>query len=780
MTSKTILTAILAQALCGALAFGGITMVRNGQAVGKIVLGEGASPSEQWAATELTNHFAQMSGAIVEIVTAPATLPKTAIILGDNALSQSLGVKIDPAKLGNDGHVFKTAGKRLVIAGSAKCGTLYGVYGLLDRLGCRWWYPGESTVPAMKTIKLPKLNLTDIPALDYRDLLYSETSSDSDKAKLWRARNRMNGGMFKKQEDRFGGQLKHKRFTHSYWDLIGHKNVAGLLKEHPEYFALTKYGKRSKTQPCFSSEEMVKLMAKGTIKAYEEHPEWLHHTIGQEDNYDYCTCDGCKKLFDEHGGSGMQLHFALRVAKIVREKHPDIPLNVPAYTWTRTPPKSDIKPDGKMSISLGAIECSFARPMEEGVPHWNADVAADLQGWAELASRVNIWTYSTSFKHYMLPFPNYYTTASNVRFYVKNKVKGLIAQGSHTTINGSLAPLDIWLWGKLMWNPNQDERALVQEFTDGYFGPAGKHILAYLNDLHASMLDTNSELYIRMNKATGPNYPLFTADLVEKTERHFLKALEAVKDDPVLSKRVQIAHLPMQYVVLKRFRQLWPTVAKTRPDITPAGYCEEFATLVKEAKIRNIADHMTSEHFCEWAKDYGKMLAADPLADLPEELKDADMSKVIFLQAAQWDAHHRFLKKSETATDGWVLDVFSPGWAHQHQMHAPFSYETGKVYDIYARARITADESLKPGDIVLNVGLAITGDNNKRRRVNITAADADGTFKTFHVGRFTGFEHDVESLTHNDGTLWTALNGSTSKKVSGAELDCIWLVEKGE
>lgn len=775
---KVTLTILMAHGLCCALVYGGGTMVHNGEPVGKIVLQANASPSEKWAATELVDHFKQMSGAEVEIVTAPEVLPENAILLGNGKAAKSLGVKTDSEVLGVDGHVFKTVGNRLVIAGSAKCGTLYGVYGLLDRLGCRWWYPGESTVPTMKTIELPELNLTDIPALDYRDLLYGETSSSSDKAKLWRARNRMNGGMFKTQEEKYGGQLKHKRFTHSYWDLIGHKNVAGLLKEHPEYFALTKYGRRSKTQPCFSSEEMVKRMAEGTIKAYEANPEWLHHTIGQEDNYDYCRCDGCKALFEEHGGSGMQLHFALRVAKIVREKYPDIPLNVPAYTWTRTPPKSDITPADNMAISLGAIECSFARPIEEGVPHWNAEVAADLQGWSKLASRVNIWTYSTSFKHYLIPFPNYYTTGPNVRFFVRNKVKGMIAQGSHTTVHGSLAPLDIWLWGKLMWNPEQDERALVKEFVDGYYGPASKHILGYLNDLHASMIDSGSELYIRMNKATGPSYPLFTAELVEKTEQHFLKAAEAVKDDPVLLKRIQIAHLPMQYVVLKRFRQLWPTVAKANPGLTPAEYCKLFSTLVPAIGMRNIADHMTSEHFCKWAVDYGKMMTKDPKADLPEELKEADLSKVIFLQAAQWDAHQRFLKTNENATDGWVLDVFSHGWAHQHQMRSPFSYKEGKVYDIYARARATADETLKPEDVVLNIGLAITGDNSKRQRVNITAADADGTFKTFHVGRFTGFEHDVESLTHNDGTLWTARNSKTGKQVSDAELDCVWLVEK--
>jgi len=526
MNMKTMMVILMAQGLFYSSTLAGPVMVREGHAVGKIVLDKNASASEQWAATELANHFKQMSGAEVEIVTAPDPLPDTAIILGDGEVAKSMGVETNPEALGTDGYVLKTVGNRLVIAGGKIRGTLYGTYEVLAQLGCRWWYPGESTIPTRKTITLPVLDVVEVPTLDYRDLLYGETSRDSDEAMLWRARNRMNGGMFKTQKEKYGGQVSHKRFTHSYWDLVPPKKYFGA---HPEYFGIReKTGKRATRQPCFSSPEMVQLMAEATIKAYEEHPDWLHHTIGQEDNYDHCVCEGCKALVEKYGGSGAQLDFANRIAQIVRKTHPDIPLNVPAYTWTRTPPKGGIKPGEKMSISLSNIECSFARPIVDKTPDWNADWSKDLEGWSKLTDRLNIWTYSTSFRHYLVPFPNYYTTGPNLRLYAKNNVKGVMAQGSHTTVNGAFAALDIWLWSRLMWNPEQDERALVKEFTDGYYGPAGEHILGYLNDLHTAMLETGSELYIRMNKATGPVYPLFTPALVERTERHFAQAVEAM------------------------------------------------------------------------------------------------------------------------------------------------------------------------------------------------------------------------------------------------------------
>lgn len=54
----------------------------------------------------------------------------------------------------------------------------------------------------------------------------------------------------------------------------------------------------------------------------------------------------------------------------------------------------------------------------------------------------------------------------------------------------------------------------------------------------------------------------------------------------------------------------------------------------------------------------------------------------------------------------------------------------------------------------------------------------DGTFQTYYIGEFTGIEHTDNLRMHNDGSIWTARSGSTAKKVSDVELDCVWLVEK--
>ncbi len=55
-------------------------------------------------------------------------------------------------------------------------------------------------------------------------------------------------------------------------------------------------------------------------------------------------------------------------------------------------------------------------------------------------------------------------------------------------------------------------------------------------------------------------------ELVRQSEQPFAGALELVQDDPVLLRRVKIAHLRMQYLVIKRALKLWPAVQQAIPD----------------------------------------------------------------------------------------------------------------------------------------------------------------------------------------------------------------------
>ena len=179
------------------------TLVAEGKSDYVIVVGKDASPSEKFAAEELAAHVKLISGAELPVRGEGGALPEKAIVLGFGPSAESLGVKVDDT-LGTDGFLIRTIGQRLVIAGGRPRGTMYGVYTLLERLGCRWWTPSESTIPRMPTIRIEPLDLREVPALEYRDMFYSEREAKG--FQLWCARNKVNGMAWRDANETLGGR----------------------------------------------------------------------------------------------------------------------------------------------------------------------------------------------------------------------------------------------------------------------------------------------------------------------------------------------------------------------------------------------------------------------------------------------------------------------------------------------------------------------------------------------------------------------------------------------
>jgi len=736
-----------------------VVLVDNGKARAAIILAKSASASEQWAAQDLASHLKRISGADITIVSEAKPLPATAIVLGDGDAARSLGVTIDRDRLAPEGFVIRAVGERVVIAGGRERGTLYGVYSLLESLGCRWWYPGASTIPSLRTVSIPDTDVTELPALEYRDVLYGEMD-DSDAAQLWRVRNKINGGFYKRMPAKYGGAYAFMQLVHSYGRLAPANKY---FADHPEYFAL-KRGKRVNSQPCFSSEGMVKVMTEAILRERAAHPAYRHFTIGQNDNNNYCECEGCQQLAKQYGLSGMQIDFAQRIARRVRESYPDIRINVPAYSWSRQPPLGGKLPDRGMSITLCSIECNFGQPLIEGYPEVNAAFKRDIEDWSAIADKLLIWNYTTNFKHFELPYPNYYSLVPNVKFYVENKVKGIMHQGTHTSAYGQFAPLNMWVLARAMWNPKQDGRQLVAEFMHGFYGPAGEHVLAYANALDRAKEHLRRPLFCHWSRATYMHDAYLSPELVETAERHFVAARSAVKGKADLLRRVRIAHLPIQYLVAKRPESLWPAVKRARPGADWQSYCEALVSAGREAGIRQVAERDSAQFFYEWLSDYGAQKKRDWHADLPSELKSVARSKFRFIQAAQFTGQMRFLQRSTGATDAWAQKVISHGWSIQHRLGPPYDYIPGNRYALYARVRARATDPTRDG-LAMQTGFYVKGARGARG--GLAMAAADGSWKTVNCGEFLA--------PPEGGSFFVCLDSRTKEDVRDAEIDAIWI-----
>jgi hypothetical protein len=110
-----------------------------------------------------------------------------------------------------------------------------------------------------------------------------------------------------------------------------------------------------------------------------------------------------------------------------------------------------------------------------------------------------------------------------------------------------MAEMHAWVQSQLLWNPKQDDRKLMREFLDGYFGKAAKPIQQYLDLMAAAAKDFDMVIW------TGPDAPFFSLDTMLKAEQLWKNAEQAVAGDKDLTWRVRIGHLPVKYVFLSRW-----------------------------------------------------------------------------------------------------------------------------------------------------------------------------------------------------------------------------------
>lgn len=522
-----------------------LVLAEGGQSPYVIVIAEKASPSERYAAEELQKFVNEMTGVSLPVVVDTEAAREEEILLGANRRLESLGVEIPWDRLGAEGYVLRTVGKKLVIAGSKVRGTLYGVYSLLeDHLGCRWFAPGVSRIPKCDRLVIPPLDEIKVPVLEYREV-FTYDCFDGD----WAARNRVNSSAAR-LEEKHGGKVRFGRgfFVHTFERLVP---PAKYFDQHPEYFSLVK-GKRLKdrSQLCCTNEDVIRLCTEGILKAIAADPEAFVWSVSQNDWYNYCECENCQALArQEESQMGPVLYLVNRVAEEVEKHYPDKAIETLAYQWTRKPPKT-LRPRPNVIIRLCSIECCFSHPLATCDSRVNQEFRRDAEGWAKIAPRLWVWDYVTDFAHYLLPFPNQRVRRANIRFFVEHNVRGIFEQDTYDTPHSELAALGGYLTAKFLWNPDYDEEQALSEFLEGYYGPAASPIREYLDLIHDYVEKNN----IHVNIWVGPNSPHLTDELLLAADRLWEEAEKLTAEHPDFHRRVVLSRMSVDYAIVERAR----------------------------------------------------------------------------------------------------------------------------------------------------------------------------------------------------------------------------------
>lgn len=704
-----------------------LTLSSDGKSDYVIVLPAKPSAVERTAAQELQQYLAEMSGATLPVV-AETEVPEAArrLVVGDSSLTRKLLPGFDPTQLAPDAIVIKSVGHDLVLVGHPRRGTLYAVYTLLeDVLGVRWWTQTETRIPKRPTVSLPAMDVAYAPVVEDRATRYLElsdgcftnhslvTEDEQRRMGIFSARLKLNGHDHYCIPEEYGGRNLLLGWVHTFSEIEPLLPPSQYFKEHPEWYALVDGERKSHgTQLCLTNDQMRRELTRRALERLRENPGATMISISQNDNNNHCECPKCLAVEQrEESPAGLLIEFVNAVAVDIEKEFPGVLVETLAYRYTRRPPKT-ARPRHNVIVRLCTIECDFSEPLASGED--NKAFRDDIEAWGRISPQLYIWNYVTNFRNYLIPHPNWHVLAPNLRYFIDHKAIGIFEQGDSGCRVGDFVRLRAWLLAHLLWKPEADEKKLVDEFLDGYYGAAGPYLGEYLEliseagqrkdiDLRCYMTDTRSWL---------------TLEDLNRAMRLFDRALEAVADDPGLSDRVRRERLLLDHVWLRQYESLRREARRKGVEFLgpedPGEALQEF----RELLVRHRAGEYRQGR--RVPEDFGSDFAVFarkriPPGDTPESCKGLAKEDWIDLQEADYIPRSRpdlfSIEKDEAASNGLTRRMPNTHtiWACHSYPLGDYGVSEGSRWQVCMRLRCDATTDQGPA-----MTIGIYDDANRR------------------------------------------------------------------
>ena len=503
----------------------------------RIVIRRGCPISLVHAAEELRVYLNRITGAPFSIVCDDAKETEFEILVGKSSRFNENGYGIDFQALGEDAYRILTFGTKLIIAGNDMRGCLNGVYGFLeDFCGCRFFCEDEIHVPKRDTFFLPDIDETSAPAFEYRDSYFRPYNDNENQSRL-RCNSFTLGELY-------GWGIIFKPFVHTFNQIIPptDENFAA----HPEYFSELN-GKRTKdwSQLCLSNPEVLEIAKKKVREWIRENPETRVVSVSQNDWANGCTCEKCREI-DEYEGSqsGTLIRFINAIADSIKDEFPDVSIDTLSYLHTDKPP-AHVRPRPNVIVRLAPLGMCTSHPIEDCDCDYCVKLREKIQNWAAICDRLYIWDYTVNFHHTLAPYPNFHVLQPNIRYYLKNNVRGIFSEGNNSPrLGGEFNNLKQYIIAHLMWDPDFDVDHGVREFINAYYRSSAADVYDYFKLIHTLNFP---DVHRRVGSLPAESYDF--PEVWEKADKILTRA-ERLADDAVTLERVRRLHLSTRYVVL--------------------------------------------------------------------------------------------------------------------------------------------------------------------------------------------------------------------------------------
>ncbi len=442
-----------------------LELVRDGQALAVIHLPQAETPAARAAADTLRVYLARITGAELPVVSHDAPPAGGIIIIIMLEVGEAEAVGLHGEVLSAEGFRIRTTAERLILAAGTERGLSHAVYTLLEsHLGCRMYSPDVQVIPRRSTLAPPAIDDTQVPRFTFRMQDFKEPAYAA-----WH---------------KLSSLAEWGLFVHTFHDLVPPERH---FAAHPEYFAENLGVRVADGQLCLSQPAVLELVVEELGRRMREQPVALYWSVSQNDTYLPCTCAACRAVDEAEGSPAGSL---LRFVNQVAARFPDKVISTLAYQYSRPAPRVT-RPLPNVNIMLCSIESNRSQPI--AADPRDTTFVRDLRDWSRLTSNILLWDYVIQFRNLVSPFPNLRVLQPNLQFFAGQGVMAVFEQGL-PIFKGEFAELRAYLLAKLLWNPDLDLDALLDDFLAGYYGAAAPFLRAYIDHLHDALADSGEDL----------------------------------------------------------------------------------------------------------------------------------------------------------------------------------------------------------------------------------------------------------------------------------------------
>ncbi|RMD45150.1 MAG: DUF4838 domain-containing protein [Aquificota bacterium] len=448
----------------------------------------GIYTEKRWIADEI-NKYISMMGFFLPVFPID-NVPEEGGLILSTCKERCFGYSLE--HLNREGFLVRNKNGNVYILSKSDEGLLYGAYEFLELLGFRFLTKSETYVP--KKINKTDFTKTVNPRFLYREVFMAESDCPDFAQRL-----RLNGRLGHREE-------RPLKVGNVYILIVSLDDLVPedrYQESDPEYFC--------GGQLDFTNPEVIEIAKLNMDRILSRHRdlENLHVLISTNDTGFYCNEGRSKERIEEAGApSAPYLDFVVQIADSMRDIYPNVKFLALAYLWSRKPPEVYRKLPDNVGVFYSLIDADLSIPL---LVRSNTRFLKEIYRWGEISNYIFIWHYITNFSNYLVPFPDIYQIADDIKTLSKiPQIKGIFLQGAYNTYGSDLSDLKLYVFSKLLWNPDLDVDNLIEDFSSHYYGNSGKIVEAYVNATYSYIKEHAVSLKVK----TNPDY--FDKDFLKR------------------------------------------------------------------------------------------------------------------------------------------------------------------------------------------------------------------------------------------------------------------------